>query len=174
MLSSTLLALFAQAGTVTTAMSGGATGLGSGTLASEPGVAAMLGGLGPAGGVVLVVIYFLRYSSRREARWQRTSENLVDRMEKITDRVEAMGSTNRAAIEKVATDFSATVKELNTEYRRTVDSLVNVHKSTGDTINAVSNRVGELTTQVSKLGEVSSGLAREVERLTDEAQRRRA
>lgn len=139
--------------------------------ALSPGLSALVGSLGPTGGVVVVVVYFLRHLTRRDGRQQKWEEVVVDRMEKLVDRVDAMEEANRAVSQKVADEFTATTRELNTEYRRTVDALVGVHRSTGETLGAVSGRVTELTSQVVRLSDLADQVARLSAVTADLAQR---
>lgn len=111
-----------------------------------PGMSAMLGSLGPAGGVVIVVIYFLRYSSHREAAYRKS-------LEKIVDRVEKMEENNRLANEKMVEGFTKTVQEVHEEHRKTIDWLADVQKDTGVALGHVTERVDVLGGHVERLGE---------------------
>lgn len=113
---------------------------------SEP-ISSWIALAGQIGGLIVVVVFFLRYLSEANTLWRKDMEALVSRIE-INEKA------NRDATAQLADDVKMITQSFREEHHSTVNHLLQTTREVVQTLGAVTAQVGALGLQVASLREV--------------------
>ena len=112
----------------------------------------ILPALGPSAGVVVVVIYFLRYIAEITNDHRRSMETLMSRVESIE-------KESSQAIRDVTQSFKADVAESRLEAREMAMNLLQVNREAVSTMSQMATGQSELRSEVKQLSTVVNTLS---------------